>query len=238
MGTNALISNFLLASLPANERARMLPHLEEITLRYDTTILPLGETIHYVYFPKSGIISLLAAAEESSALISCIIGREGMAGGLPLFLGAKTAPVRAIVQGDGTALRMKATDFVNECRNGGALPDMVMRFTYSIVVQLLQSTACYRFHSVDKRLARWLLMTGDRMQSDNFKMTQEFLSNLVGVRREAVVGAAGILRRKNLISYVRGQMAIIDRPGLEAAACRCYAFVRNEEIAAPVVKSV
>ena len=233
-----MISNFLLASLPANERARILPHLEEVILRYDTTILQFGGTLGHVYFPRSGIISILSPVQEDSALIACIVGREGMAGGLPLFLGAKTAPGRAVVQGDGTALRMTGVDFINECANGGALPAIMKRFTLSIMVQLLQSTACYRFHSIEKRLARWLLMTGDRMQSDSFKMTQDFLSNMVGVRREAVAGAAGILRKKNLISYVRGQMTIIDRPGLEAAACRCYAFVRNEEISSPIVKSV
>ncbi len=222
-------TNFLLSALPLSEYERILPQLEEIPLTYGNTILPLGDPTPSVFFPNSGIISLLASAEEESKLITCIIGSEGVAGGLCLFLGAEAAPVRAVVQGDGTAMRMKATDFINACSNGGALSGMVMRFTYSLLVQLLQSSACYRFHPPEMRLARWLLMTSDRMRTGTFHMTQDFLSNLVGVRREAVVGAAGVLRKKELITYTRGQVEILDRPGLEAAACNCYAVERSQE---------
>lgn len=221
--------NLLLKALPANEYERMLPHLEEITLEYNTTLFHLGDAIPYVYFPFSGTISLLAGVDENSPLVAWVVGREGIAG-LPLFLGSKPAPNRAIVLGKGLAMRMKAADFENECRNGGALPGLLLSFTYSIVVQLLQSIVCYRFHPVEKRLARWLLMTGDRMESNEFQMTQDFLSHMVGVRREAVVGAAGALRKKELISYSRGHIEIMDRPGLEVAACKCYALVHNEEI--------
>ncbi len=222
--------NLLLSALPANEYERILPHLEEITLKYNTTILDRGGSIGYVYFPNSGIISMLAGVEEGSTLIACLVGREGMAGGLPLFLGAKETPVRAIVQGKGTAMRMKAADFKHECGKGGELPRMLQHFTYSILVQILQSTVCYRYHPLEKRLARWLLMTGDRMEANEFQMTQNFLSNMVGVRREAVAGAAAALREKELISYSRGRMIIIDRPSLEAAACKCYSLVRAEEM--------
>ncbi len=224
-----MTTNLLLAALPASEYERILPQLEEIPLTYGSTILPLGDPTPRVFFPNSGIISLLASAEKESKVITCVIGREGVAGGLCLFLGAEAAPVRAIVQGNGTAMRMKATDFVKECSNGGALSGMVMRFTYSLLVQLLQSSACYRHHPPEKRLARWLLMTSDRMQTSSFQMTQDFLANLVGVRREAVVSAARVLRKKELITYSRGQLEITDRPGLEAAACGCYAVERSQE---------
>lgn len=227
------MSNLLLSALPANEYERILPHLEEINLKFNTTLLHRSSSIGYVYFPTSGIISMLAGVEEGSTLIACLVGREGMAGGLPLFLGAKEAPVRAIVQGKGTAMRMKAADFKQECGNGGALPRMLLQFTYSILVQILQSTVCYRYHPVEKRLARWLLMTGDRMETKEFQMTQNFLSNMVGVRREAIAGAAGTLREKELISYSRGRMVINDRPGLEAAACKCYLTIRAEEMSLP-----
>ncbi len=224
------MSNLLLSALPANEYERIFPLLEEITLKYNSTIMDPGGSTGYVYFPNSGIMSMLAGVEDDSSLIAWVVGREGMAGGLCLLLGAKEAPVRAVVQGKGTAMRMKAEDFKGECGNGSVFAGMLQHFAYSILVQVLQSTACYRFHPVEKRLARWLLMTGDRMETNQFQMTQKFLSNMVGVRRESVTNTAGILKEKGLITYQRGQMEIADRPGLEAAACKCYSIIRKEEM--------
>jgi CRP-like cAMP-binding protein len=206
----------------------MLPNLEEVALTYDTKLLERGDKIRNVYFPNSGMIALLAAVEENSTLIACVVGREGMSG-LPLFLGANRAPVRAIVQGEGTAMKMSAADFKIECGRNGALPRLLLRFSYSILVQVLQSAVCYRFHPIEKRLARWILMTGDRMESDEFQMTQTALSNMVGARRAAISGAAGSLRKKDLISYGRGNVIINDRSALEAAACTCYQRIRDEE---------
>lgn len=213
----------------------MHPHLEEVELKYDTTIVESDDGISHVYFPNSGIISLLTSAETDSTHISFLVGREGMAGGLCLVLGAPITPIRAIVQGDGTAMRMKAADFQIECDKGGALPGMLMRFTYSVLVQVMQSTACYRFHSIEERLARWLLMTCDRMETSELQLTQTFLSNMVGVRREAVAAASGMLRKKELINYTRGNISIIDRSGLETAACGCYKVIRGGEQTFPIV---
>ena len=225
--------NRILAALPPNEYQRMLPHLEEVDLVYNSRIVESGDRIRHIYFPNSGCVSVLADVEENSTLVACVVGREGMAGGLPLFLGARTVPVCSIVMGAGTAMRMEANDFQNECRNHGALPELLKRFAYSIMIQLVRSSVCYQFHSIEERLARWLLMIFDRMEATEFRMTQRFLSALIGVRRESVTFAALSLRKKDLISYSRGNMMIIDRPGLQAAACNCYKIICAAENAFP-----
>lgn len=220
--------NHLLASLPARESERMSHDMEEVELKFGTNIYSLNGKISHVYFPNSGIISLLAAVEESATLEVGLVGLEGMAG-LPLFLGVRESRVRAIVQGKGTAMRMKAADFERECRNGGSLPRLLLRFTHSMLVQISQSAICFRFHVIEMRLARWLLMTSDRMETNEFRMTQDFLSNMLGVRREAVNRAATSLQRRGLIAYSRSNILVIDRPGLEASACQCYAILRAED---------
>lgn len=225
---NASVPNRLLAALPPKEYERLLPKFEEVELKFGTIIYKLGETFRHVYFPNSGIISLLAAVDDNSTLEVGIVGSEGMVG-LSLFLGVKKSRVRAIVQGSGTAMRMKAADFEKECRKGGNLTRILLRFVHSMLVQISQSAVCYRFHPIEKRLARWLMMTSDRMETNEFQMTQGFLSTMVGVRREAVTNSAGSLRKKDLISYSRGRIFITDRPGLEAAACKCYTIIKDEE---------
>lgn len=225
---NSIPSNHLLRSIPPNEFERLASKFEVVELELGRRVYDLGATIEYAYFPNSGIISLLAAVEASSTLEVGIIGREAMAG-LSLFLGVKRSYVRAIVQGEGSALRMKASDFEKACSNGGALPAALRRLTHSLLVQVSQSAVCFRFHFIEMRLARWLLMTSDRSESNEFQMTQEFLSHMLGVRREAVNRAALSLQKKNLIAYSRSNILIIDRPGLEAASCSCYALVRDEE---------
>ena len=220
--------NRLLAALPKKEYERLLPNLEKVDLVFDTNIYNLGDPIVHVYFPNSGIISLLAAIDVRSTLEVGIVGREGMVG-MSLFLGVKQSRIRAIVQGTGTAMRMKAAAFEKECGKGGTLNRVMLRFAHSMLVQISQSAVCYRFHPIEKRLARWLLMTGDRMESNEYQITQDFLSHMLGVRREAVTRAAGSLQKRGLISYSRGHILILDRPGLEAAACQCYSIIRNEE---------
>lgn len=222
------IANRILAALPPDEYQRILPKLEEVSLVLDTMICDFGDPIHYVYFPCSGMIALLASVEDDHTTIAAIIGSEGMHG-LPLFLGSKIAPVRAVVQGNGIALRMKVSDFEEECKIGGELSLILLSFTLSILVQVLQSTVCYRFHSTEQRLARWLLMMSDRMHSDRFQLTHNYLASMVGVRRESVTTAAGLLRKKSLISYNRGSMTILDRRALEASACKCYTIIRDAE---------
>ena len=223
-----ITTNRLLGALPARELERLFPDLEEVELKFGTNIYDLNGTIGHVYFPNSGIISLLAAVEESSTLEVGLVGLEGMAG-LPLFLGVKESRVQAIVQGKGTAMRMKAADFEKECRNGGGLPRLLLRFCHSMTVQISQSAVCFRFHVIEMRLARWLLMTSDRMETNEFQMTQDFLSNMLGVRREAVNRAAISLQRKGIIAYSRSNIIINDRPGLEACSCKCYTILRDEE---------
>src|SRR4029079_12058753 len=147
---------------------------------------------------------------------------------LGVFMGAKASPNRAVVQGTGTAMKMKASAFRRECDNGGDLPRILRRYTYSILTQITQAAVCNQFHSVEERLARWLLMTHDRMAADEFQLTQEFLSNMLAVRRECVNKAAGKLQKLKLITYSRGRLTVLDRPGLEANACSCYEIITRE----------
>lgn len=220
--------NQLLAALPSEEYRRLYSNIEQITLVYGENIYERGEIIGDVYFPNSGIISLLAAVNKSATLEVGIVGREGMVG-LPVFLGVKTSINRAIVQGKGFAMKMKAGDFLDECQNGGKLPKILQRYAHSLLTQVSQSAVCYRFHPIEERLARWLLMTSDRMAKDEFQITQEFLSSMLGVRREAVNKSAVVLQQRQLIRYTRGKFSIINRTGLEATSCSCYEMIKDEE---------
>lgn len=226
--TDSHIANRLLAALPSDEYERMLPQLEQFTLKYGDNIYATGSLIKHVYFPASGIISLLSAVDERSLLEIGIVGKEGMVG-LGLYLGVKRSANRAIVQGSGDAVRLKSAAFNIECGRGGELPAILRRFAYSLMSQISQSAVCFRFHPVEQRLARWLLMTSDRIGSGDFQLTQEFLSNMLGVRREAVNKSAVGFHSRGIINYSRGQIEIIDRKKLEQAACKCYAIIRAEE---------
>jgi CRP-like cAMP-binding protein len=221
-------TNHLLAALPKDEYRRLLPDLELFTLVFGKMIYEPGELIRHVYFPSSGIISLLAVVEDRATLEVGIVGREGMVG-LPAFMGVKTSRNRAVVQGVGVALRMKATALRKESSNGGSLPRLLLRYSHSRLTQISQGAACNRFHPIDARLARWLLMTRDRMGRDEFQLTQNFLSNMLGVRREGVNKAAGELQKQGLISYSRGTLKILNRKGLEEIACQCYGIIRDED---------
>lgn len=226
--TDTLISNLLLDALPSREGKRLSSLLEPFALRFGETLFNSGDLIDDVYFPDSGIISLLSVVDARSSLEVGIVGREGMIG-LPLFLGARVSRNKAIVQGSGTAQRMRAGDFVNECERPGKLPFVLRLFANSLIAQISQGAACFRYHAVEKRLARWLLMTADRMQAQEFRLTQEFLSHMLGVRREAVNRCAGQLQSRNLIEYSRGRIEIVNRKELEKASCSCYSIIRSEE---------
>jgi CRP-like cAMP-binding protein len=227
------IDNRLLAALPLEDYYRMVPKLEKVELKYEDKIYQKNDEIHHVYFPSSGIISLLTSVEDNLTLEVGLIGKEGMLG-LSLFLGVKTSNNQAIVQGAGIALRMTAEDFLIECQNCSVLPRILQRFTHSRLNQVSQSAACYRFHPIESRLARWLLMTADRMEAEEFQTTQEFLSNMLGVRREAVNKSAVALQHQKLIRYSRGHISIMNRQGLEKATCLCYGIIKNEETIFPV----
>jgi len=220
-------SNRLLAALPAKEYARLLPKLKEVSLTYHEIIYESGGIIRRVYFPISGIVSLLSAAEDRSLLEVGIVGKEGFVG-IPVFLGVKKSNNHALVQGSGVALEMKTADFLAECENGGALPRLLQRYTHSLLTQSSQAAACNRFHQIEARLARWLLMMRDRLESDEFQTTQDVLSDMLGVRREGVNKSATKLQQSGLISYRRGKIVILNRAGLEAAACRCYSIIKEE----------
>lgn len=226
-------SNCLLAFLPDEEYQRLLPAMEKVGLNYGENIYERGDVIGDVYFPDSGIVSLLATIDNGAMLEVGIVGNEGMIG-LAVFLGVETANNRAIVQGTGTAMKIKSADFLEECERGGALPKTLRRFTHSLMAQISQSAVCFRFHQVEARLARWLLMTADRMHSNDFQITQDFMANMLGVRREAVSKSAVVLQKQNLIQYTRGKMQILDRAKLEKTSCSCYFVIKAEENRSPV----
>ncbi len=222
------IANQLLAALPKKDFQSLQRHLEEVPLVFGETIYRLDEPINDVYFPKAGIVSLLAGNNERATLEVGLVGKEGMVG-LSTFLGVNSSLNLAVVQGAGSALKMKATALRKECNNGaGALPRILQRYAHSVLTQITQAAVCNQFHTVDARLARWLLMTHDRIGDDEFQLTQEFLSNMLGVRREGVSKAASDLQKRKLISYSRGRLKVLDRAGLQASSCSCYQIIRDE----------
>jgi CRP-like cAMP-binding protein len=190
-------------------------------------IYEAGKPIRHIYFPESGIISLLSGVGGNNTIEVGIVGNEGVVG-LPVFLGVKTSSNKAIVQGAGSAFRMDATAFTKYAHANIKPQRVILRYMHSLYTQISQSAACNRFHQIDERLARWLLMTQDRMGSKEFRITQEFLSNMLGVRREGVTRAASILQKRKLVSYVRGNVTIRDRKGLKRAACSCYEVIKSE----------
>jgi CRP-like cAMP-binding protein len=220
------IANSLLAALPRMEFQRLAAGLEPVTLTFGEVLYEPGEPIRYVYFPNKSLVSLLTLVDDRLALEIGMVGREGMVGA-PLALGIGVSPVRALVQGTGAALRMKSAHFLKELQQSLHLQRAIYRYTHTLMRQVAQTAACNRFHVVQERLARWLLMTRDRVQSNDFPLTQEFLSHMLGVRRVGVTRAAGQLQKRKLIEYTRGNIRIIDRRGLEAASCSCYQIVRN-----------
>lgn len=224
---SATVKNRLLAALPKKEYQRLLPDLEPVTLTFGDILFEPGDRLRHVYFPDNSIISLLAAVDDHALLEVGLVGNDGMAG-LSVFMGVNRTRSRALVQASGDAMRMKATALGKEVNNGGALHKLLHRYTHALITQISQSAACNRFHQVNARLARWLLMTHDRVEGNEFRLTQEFISNMLGVRREQVTLAAGALQKKKLISYSRGRIKILNRAGLEASSCNCYRVVKDE----------
>lgn len=214
-------SNWLLAALPAAERERVLAGCTQVELVLGSVVHEEGETIRHVYFPTESFISVLATVDGGSTLEVGMIGNEGL-WGYGLALGSPVAPLRALTQGAGTAWRMQGSIFRRCLRDGPALRGLVNRYVYVHLRQLARTAACAHFHVVEKRLARWLLMTGDRAHADSFYVTQEFLAFMLGVRRVGVTTAAGVLQSRGLVRYRRGNVVILDRGRLEAAACACY----------------
>jgi CRP-like cAMP-binding protein len=220
----ATTSNLLLASLPKNTYRNLMSALVPATLAFGDVLYEPNARVRHVYFPSDSLVSLLTVADRHFALEVGMVGREGMVG-VSLALGVPLSPVRAKVQGGGEALRMSSSRFASALRHSPALRDGVHGYIHALMNQISRTAACNRFHVVEARLARWLLMTRDRLGSGEFRMTQEFLAAMLGVRRVGVTGAASALQRRSLIRYSRGLIRILDGPGLEAASCSCYAKV-------------
>ena len=227
----APILNSLLAALPRKSYLRLLPSLVPVELVFGEILYEPGAPIREVYFPTQSLVSMLTLVEGHLALEVGLVGREGMVG-VPLALGVEVSSVRALVQGGGPALKMNAARFRAELRASPPLQRELHRYVHAMMAQISQTAACNRFHVVEARLARWLLMTRDRVRSGDFRMTQEFLSHMLGVRRVGVTEAASALQRRDLIEYSRGNIRILDDRGLEAASCSCYEVVRDMHDAA------
>jgi len=214
-------ANRLLAALPGKNLKHLLANSESIDLTFADVLCVPGDPIRHVYFPTDSFISLVAPVDGYAGLEVGMIGSEGMFG-IGLILGVEVSPMHALVQGAGPALRMNAKRFRRQLADSPALYRGLNRYLYVLISQLAQTAACTRFHVVEARLARWLLMTRDRAHSDEFYLTQDFLSRMLGVRRVGVTKAAGLLQKRKLISYSRGMIRVLDGAGLQAAACGCY----------------
>src|SRR5258708_39354532 len=219
--------NHLLAALPCEAYERLRHHLEAITFTLGEVVYESGGHMRYVYFPTTSHISLLYTMIDGSTAEMGLVGKEGVVG-IALFMGGETTPNRAMVQGGGGAFRMKSKAMLDEFKRGGEFQHLLLRYTQALITQISQTAVCNRLHSVEQRLCRWLLMTHDRAQSDELEMTHEFISNMLGVRREGVTMAARRLHNKGLITYVRGHIRILDRKQLLAHVCECYQVVRDE----------
>ncbi len=222
MPLRAPADNRLLAALPAADRRRLAAHLEPVVLILADKLSEPGAPVQHVFFPVDSFVSLIAPCDGHSRLEVGMIGDEGMVG-ISLILGVRGSPLHTVVQGGGSAWRLDAGTLAQQLEVSPALKRALNRYLYILFVQLAQTAACTRFHVVEARLARWLLMTRDRAHSSSFRITQEFLAYMLGVRRAGVTRAAGSLQSRKLIRYHRGNLEILDARGLEAAACGCYA---------------
>lgn len=221
------MENRLLAAIPPDEYSRVLAYMEIVPLKYKQPLYLNNQPIEYVYFPKQGVVSLLTIMGDGSAVEVGTVGNEGMVG-LPVLLGAKSVPGQSFAQIPGEAWRMSVDAFKVHVFAGSPLHELLQRYTQALFNLIAQSAACNRLHSIEERFARWLLMTADRVETNSFLLTQEFLAQMLGVNRSSVSLTASIIQRAGLIEYVRGQMTILDRSGLEATTCECYQIVKAE----------
>lgn len=224
------ILSTLIEGLPSKQRKQLLNGCEPVDLVFGNVLHEANQPIRYVYFPLSGFISLVSTMDGHPPLEMGLIGNEGMLGAT-LALGIGRAPMRAVVQGSGSALRIPTALFKQELLSSPALLRSLKRYLYVVMAQLSQSAACTHFHEIEPRLARWLLMTHDRAHANHFHLTHEYLAEMLGVRRSGVSIAAAALQERGLISYSRGEIQILDRAGLEQAACECYAALQADYLA-------
>jgi CRP-like cAMP-binding protein len=219
--------NHLLAALPEADYQRLLPHLEPVTLPFGLVLFEPGGKLRHLYFPASGIVALLYATENGSSTEIAVIGDEGVVG-IALFMGGESTPSQAVVQSAGHGHRLKASVVKAEFALGGPLQQLLLRYTQALIAQMTQTAVCNRHHSVEQQLCRWLLLSLDRLPSNELAMTQELIANMLGVRREGVTVAAGALQEAGLIRYGRGHITVLDRSKLEKRVCECYAVVKRE----------
>lgn len=227
-GTQVLIQNKILASLPRNKYGPLLDSLQPVSLSLNQVLYEAGEAIRHAYFPNGAMVSLVAMREDGGRSLEVgVVGEEGILGAAA-FLGNPVALTKAVVQLPGGALRVKIDELQAASEKGGPLHKLLHGYVQVALVQITRSAVCNRFHNLGERLARWLLITQDHAKADTFPMTHEFISNLLGVRRVDVTKSASILQRERLIEYKRGTVTVISREGLEEAACNCYRIVREE----------
>ena len=219
--------NQLLAALPEADYERLVPHLELVPLPLGWAVYESGTPQGYVYFPTTSIVSLLYVMEDGSSAEIAVVGNEGVVG-IALFMGGETTPSRAVVQSAGYGYRLRASVLRSEFGRGGELQHLLLRYTQALITQMAQTAVCNRHHSVGQQLCRWLLLSLDRLASNELTMTQELIANMLGVRREGVTEAAGKLQAAGLIQYSRGKITVLDRAKLEAQVCECYAVVKRE----------
>ena len=215
--------NHLLAALPADDFARLLPDLELTPMPLGWAVYESGGHIGYLYFPTTSIVSLLYVMESGASAEIAITGNEGLVG-VSLFMGGESTPSRAVVQSAGNSYRLKASVLKKEFALGGDLQHLALRFTQALITQMAQTAVCNRHHALDQQLCRWLLLSLDRLQGDELLMTQELIANMLGVRREGVTEAAHKLQAAGLIQYSRGHIKVLDRAKLEKRTCECYAW--------------
>jgi CRP-like cAMP-binding protein len=219
--------NLLLAALPDSEWDRWLPQLESVTMPLGQVLYESGDTLSHVYFPTTAIVSLLYVMENGASAEIAVVGREGLVG-ISLFMGGESTPSRAVVQSAGSGYRLKAQLVKTEFNRAGPVLHLLLRYTQALITQMAQTAVCNRHHSLDQQLCRWLLLSLDRLQDNELMMTQELIANMLGVRREGVTEGALKLQHAGLISYSRGRITVLDRPGLEKRTCECYAVVKKE----------
>jgi CRP-like cAMP-binding protein len=219
--------NHILDVLPPAERERLFPHLKLVELPLGAVLYESGDTLRHIYFPTDSIVSLLYVLQDGASAEIAVVGNEG-AIGVALFMGGETTTNRAIVQSAGSAYRLLGRRLKKEFERHGDLLHILLRYTQALITQMAQTAVCNRHHSVDQQLCRWLLLSLDRLSSDQLTMTQELIANMLGVRREGVTEAAGKLQKLGVIKYARGQITVLDRPRHEQLSCECYGVVKKE----------
>jgi CRP-like cAMP-binding protein len=219
--------NHLLDALPAADYTRLKSQLEVIPMALGQVLYEPGARLRHVYFPTTSIVSLLYVMEDGASAEIAVVGNEGMLG-ISLFMGGETTPSHAVVQSAGYGIRLKAQLLKDEFARFGPMMHLLLRYTQALITQMAQTAVCNRHHSVDQQLCRWLLLSLDRLASNELSMTQELIANMLGVRREGVTEAAGKLQDAGLIRYQRGRITVLDRPALEAQSCECYRVVKTE----------